>query len=198
MPKRSIAPGVWRKLLWRLGRCQTAYLKRRIQSCGGAILASRAHYAAIVGVETPEAVVACTGLQRKGTDHAVGFRRAGRVLNLVIDALCELCRCADWLPQRFQFPWVSAVLRRGVVYQRGPHLAQSLRGASLRLRRGIPLALRYDEPQEAPDRGEEHAQQDPPAQQDLPQGGLGRRCPCFEDGLRQVGAAVRADFRGLV
>jgi len=49
-------------------------------------------------------------------------------------------------------------------------LAQGLDGARFGLRGGIALALRHDEPQETPNRGEENTQQHAPPQQNLLQG----------------------------
>jgi len=76
-----------------------------------------------------------------------------------IDALRELRCRAHRFTQGLELPWVGSALRRCVVRQRGPHLAQGLDGARFGLRVVIALALRHDEPQETPDRGEEKAQQ---------------------------------------
>src|SRR5882762_2642520 len=156
------------------------------------------HRAGIVGVKAEESVVASAGLERVAANGAIGLDRTGRVLNLVVDTLRELRCRSDRFTQRLELPWVSSALRRGVVRQCGPHLTQGLDGTRFGLRGGIALALRHDEPQETPDRGEENTQQHAPPQQNLLQGRLHRRLIRARDGYSQIRAASRAKLRPLI
>src|ERR1700687_1229342 len=179
-------------------RCTRCDLVRRSLSRRGPVFTRGVHGAAVVRIEAEETVVTRAGLEDVTANGAAGLEGPRRVLNLVIDALCELRRRAHRFTQRLELPRIGSVLRRCVGRQRGPHLVPGFDGARFGLRRGIALALRHDEPQEAPDRGEENAKQHAPPQQNLLKGWLRRRLIHAGGEYRQIGAAMRANLRSLI
>src|SRR5260370_39344729 len=70
----------------------------RILRGGGAAFPSSTQYSRIIQVEVPESIISSSSLKRKRADRPVSVDGAGRVLDLVVDALGQLCGHAYALP----------------------------------------------------------------------------------------------------
>lgn len=173
-------------------------LVRRILSRGGPVFTRCAYYAGRVRIETAKAIVTGAGLEHIGADCAIGLHRTGCVLELIADALGKLHRRARTLAERFELPWITAVLRQSVIGERSANFAQGLGRARFRLSGGIALPLRHDKPQKTPDRAEEDTQQHSPSNQDFAKPGPRRRSIRAGNRRGKVSAAMRTNFGGLI
>src|ERR1700681_2118670 len=126
---------------------------RRIIGRGGAVFPSGAQDSGVIQIEVPETIISSPSLKRKRADRPFRVNGAGRVLDLVVDALGELRGQAYTLANRLELPRIGAALRRCKIDQCGADFSQRLGGPRFRLRRGIALPLRHDKPQETPNCG---------------------------------------------
>jgi hypothetical protein len=170
----------------------------RILGCGRTAFPSSAQNSRVIQIEVSETIISGPSHKRKRADGSIGLHGSRRVLDLVVDALSELCGQAHALADRLKLPRICAALRRGKIDQCSSHLSQRLNGARFRLRRGIALPFGNDEPEEAPNRREQHPQEQAPAEEDFANAWLGLGSLCARDRRGQVRTAMRTKLCGLI
>src|SRR5713101_2563762 len=153
----------------------------------------------LISIEIAIAVVPGAHQQDIVVHQGVAARRPGDILELVALAQGFLRRPAGAVTQNFQRRRVGASLRCRIASQSTAQIAQSLDGARFGPRCRVAGTLRQDVPEEAPDRSGHQRQKHAPAQENRGAAAFflrlaRRRKPRFGE----VGAAVRADFGGLV
>jgi len=171
---------------------------RGIFGCGGAAFPGGAQDSCVIQEKIPESVISGVCLKRERMNRSVGGHRAGRVLDLIVDALGQLRGQADALSHRAKIARIRSGLRGSEINERRTDFPQRFGGARFGLCSGIALPLGNDEPEETPDRAEQHTQENAPPHQNFSDSGL-----CFGRAVgrirfRQVRAAMRAQFGGLI